>query len=313
MPSISAPNRRANRLHVDENGNLRKGPPLPLPILLDGVHDTATGRAFVNAVGNESQISTAVTGLGTLSRLGDNELSFAAAASEPVDNGLHFGHVLNDPNGELDESELMGIAQYMPTQAIMNLTYAPWTPEGSLFTSALPPPPGAAADAGGDSAFARAPGGGVAPRDALLATGAGPTGTGRMTGVGRTAFDVGRVDVAEERRLREMAPSSAGRREISSVTNRLARASARSAEGGWNPLEMMSTQAASVLKDAGTYAIKKGGQALYNHAVHYAKRGYDKLHSLTGASKKIHKKRKERKAKAKSAMSKKKLDRRGRA
>lgn len=152
------------RIHVDENGNIRKGAPTSLPPVISGAFQT-TGNAppYLNYVGNESQIQSPPSGGNIitnpkLSRNGEYDVN-------AVDQGQHFGHVLNDDNGELDERELQGISQ-IPAQALFNLVYAPHSGDGSLFTTQLPPPPGAPVSrrAAAGPGLPRAPGGGVAPR-----------------------------------------------------------------------------------------------------------------------------------------------------
>lgn len=149
------------KIHVDTMGNIRKGAPSGLPPVISGALNFMGGSVpYLNPVGNESQIPPPPSGRNILA--GHPALSEDPASERTaVDQGSHFGHVLNDDNAELDGDELKGISQ-IPAQALYNLVYAPHSTEGSIFTSQHASLPGARARAG-EGGAPRAPGGGVGP------------------------------------------------------------------------------------------------------------------------------------------------------
>lgn len=275
-------------IHVDEDGNIRKGPPLPLPLILDGIYETSTRSSYLNASGNESQIPPPMTGRRALAGMSTEQLRHATASAEPVENGFHFGHVENDENGEVDADQMRGINQ-QPYAPFMRMLYTPHSREGSLFTSQRRPPPGAPADPG--PGLPRAPGGGVAPPAALSGQGKfrgpGLNGgglSGRSRGAGTTAFDAARANEAED----AIGAMLSSRKGLGSVTNRMHTAQQRGASGPWNPLEMMSEQASKVLSDAGTYALSKGASAaskILHHGINKAAKGAKKIFGVSKKSK----------------------------
>lgn len=159
-------------LHVDENGNIRKGAPLRIPRVISGSLAPTLGAQipYVNPVGNESQIASPPSGFNIMRRGGMDAYN-PEVDRQPVNQGSHFGHVMNDDEGELDNQQLTGITQ-IPAQAVFNFMYQPFTSEGSLFTTQSRPPPGAPVGAaaaarvgpGGGGGKPRIPGvGGVGP------------------------------------------------------------------------------------------------------------------------------------------------------
>ncbi len=287
-------------IHVDESGNIRKGPPLPLPTILDGIYETSTRSSYLNVSGNESFIPPPVTGRRALSSLSGEQLRSATAEAEPVENGLHHGHIMNDENGEVDAGQLSGINQvaYAP---FMRMLYTPHSSEGSMFTSQKRTPHGAPANEG--PGLPRAPGGGVASRAALAGDGGFRGGGlnggglgGRTKRANVTDFDAGRSNQEEDRRVELLNAHGA----IGGPTNRLKMAQQRAFSGGWNPLEMMSEQAAKVLSDAGTYALTKGAKtagAILHHGIHSASNA---LKGAFGVHKNHKKGKKDKKKKKKS-------------
>lgn len=142
FPGVPTPN-----LHVNEIGNILKGPPLRIPGVIPGAFASTMNMGgsqapYVNPVGNQSQIGPPVSGLPLVLRGGRSAIVNDEVEREPVGQGSSFGHVLNDEEGELDARQLNGINQ-IPAQATFNLMYQPYSAEGSLFTTQLPPPPGA--------------------------------------------------------------------------------------------------------------------------------------------------------------------------
>lgn len=282
-------------IHVDENGNIRKGPPLPLPRVLDGIYETSTRSSYLNTSGTESNIPPPITGRATLASMSPEELRHATSHAEPVENGLHHGHVMNDDNNDLDESELAGINQ-VPYAPFMRMLYTPYNTQGTLFTSQKRPPPGAPKDPG--PGLPKAPGGGVAPPAAIAGEGGVRGGglhggglSGRTKRAGLTDFDAGRANAEEERRIAQLGTGSIP---FGSVTNRLKQAQQRGFADGWNPLEMASEQAAKVLSDAGTYALKKGSSAVAKIMHHGISSASKKLKGAFGVSKKSKKKSKKK-------------------
>ena len=238
------------RVHVDEAGNIRKGPPLPMPLVLDGAYALSTRSSYVNEIGPESMFPPPISGRATFNLLREDELYSATHTAEPVENGLHHGHVLNDPNGELDRNELAGVNQ-VPATAMLNMAYDPFLNDGmnNLFTTQGPPPPGVSE---GGPGLPRAPGGGVTTREAILAAGgAGGSEAARRRGGAAgsmsTAFDVAR----ESRRAESNGVGFGG--SAGGVTRDLGRAARMAAvDSAFTPIEMTSAQAQRVLNGSST-------------------------------------------------------------
>lgn len=258
-------------VHVDEQGNIRKGPPLPIPIVLDGVYETSTRSSYLNVSGTESYINPPMTGRGALAGMTDEEFRNAASHSEPVGNAFHHGHVLNDENNELDDDQLSGLNQ-VPYAPFMRMLYAPHSSDGTLFTSQHRPPPGAPG-AGGPPVL-RAPGGGVTTAAAIEGQGGfrggGLHGGGLSGKNGRTItdFDAGRSNAEEERRI---AGLKSGGASLGSTTNRLRTAQQRGYAGGWNPLEMVNAQAARIVSNSESYHHPTRNKGLGVHKSHKPK------------------------------------------
>ena len=255
---------KTQRIHVDETGNLRLGPPLPLPTLIDGIYEGVSmvrgGNAYNNTLGNESQVPPPPTGYETLSRLGGtDQLRHGLAHAEPVENGLHHGHVMNDPNGLLDEHELAGyLPNLLPAALTFRNAYVPHLEEGDMFQSCLPPPPGAPIR-NLKPQLPRAPGGGVAPRTAPGGVSGGyMMDQRRGQNSAQSVYDsvnlverdamknnhmqlgvVGLAGHAEEPRGKQNLPGG--------DNGRLGYARKVAAEGDRNPLEMVNRQSAGVL------------------------------------------------------------------
>jgi len=142
MSSSAVPN-----LHIDANGNIRRGPPLSIPMVIGGSFGTtmgSNGTPYVNPVGNESQIPAPISGYNIMAR-GEDAMYNPEIEREPVGQGDHYGHVVNDYNAQIDSRAMSGITQ-IPSQNLFNLLYQPYTAEsshGNMFSTQLPPPPGA--------------------------------------------------------------------------------------------------------------------------------------------------------------------------
>lgn len=218
------------RIHIDEYGNIAKGAPLRLPPVISGaLRYTGGSVPYLNMVGNESQIQPPPSGRNILQ--GARNLRDVDNPPEAVDQNSSFGHVLNDDNAELDDSELKGISQ-IPAQALFNLAYGPHTSEGSLFTTQLPTPAGAprSAAAGAEYGAPRAPGGGVAPRR----WGYSDTDKDRRKG-DRSVYDEG-------------LPTSSSKKRTISEASDLHTARLLAGAGVGNPLEMVNSQQQGILK-----------------------------------------------------------------
>ena len=244
------------RIHIDENGNVAAGPSLPLPLVLDGVFQTSSRSSYLNDNGNESGIPPPPSGRGVVndfSRRYPGGLHNAYSHKEPVDNGLHHGHVMNDANGLLDESELSGITQF-PARAMVSLAYAPHIGEGTLFTTQSAPPPGTSgAGAGYGGGLPRAPGGGVAPRQPPYGT---PLGPGDLRLKNRlSVYDAARVDKSEDKLAAEM---SVDPRQFGSIERRMKTAQKLAGTGDYNPLETINAQGAAILQKERSLSKKIG-------------------------------------------------------
>lgn len=261
-------------MFVDEMGNIQKGPPLPLPRVLDRAYDLSVRSSCMNEVGAESYIPPPISGRQTLAHISPHELRHATAAAEPVENGLHHGHVLNDPNGELDARELAGVNQ-VPLTAMMNMAYDPFLNDGmnNMFVSAAPPPPGIAV---GRPGLPRPSGGGVATRQAILGVGGpGASAAARRGGTLNTAFDVGRQKRSEE----SMLTSTMGSGSAGAVTSSMGRAAKMAAvDSAFTPIEMSSAQVQKVI---GSTASRERAALLSQgkrFPVHHERRGPSKYH-----------------------------------
>jgi hypothetical protein len=255
---------KTQNVHIDESGNIRLGPPLPLPSLIDGIFEGASavrgGNAYNNPLGNESQVPPPPTGYRTLSNIPDSQLRHSLAYADPVENGLHHGHVMNDYNGNLDEHELAGyLPNVLPAAITLRNAYVPHLEEGDMFQSCLPPPPGSAA-ARARPGLPRAPGGGVAPRVAPGGVDGGYL-QDRQRGQNSTQSVYDSVNIVERDAMKNNhlqlgVVGLAGKSDVDKgkkdlpgggADGRLGYARKVAAEGDRNPLEMVNPQSARVI------------------------------------------------------------------
>lgn len=231
-------------LHVDENGNIRKGAPLRIPPVISGSLAPTLGAQipYVNPVGNESQIPAPPSGFNILRRGGMDAYN-PEVDRQPVNQGSHFGHVMNDEEGELDNQQLNGITQ-IPAQAVFNFMYQPFTSEGSLFTTQSRPPPGAPVSAASAAARGmgqgrpRIPGvGGVGPMASQYSTNSSSSFARREKGRSVSIYD-------EE----SSAAAKDSRKGTSSFKTSASLAKARllAGSGVGNTLEMVNPQSQAV-------------------------------------------------------------------
>lgn len=232
------------KLSVDANGNIRRGPPLGLPSVIGGSFGLtmgSNGTPYVNPVGNESQIPAPVSGYNILAR-GGAAMYNPEVEREPVNQGDHFGHVMNSYNNLVDSRAMSGITQ-VPSEPLMNLLYEPYTTatqHGTMFSTCLPPPPGASAGPGpglnaARSGRPRLDGGGVGPSSGVFQRGLEANPSRRSEkGSGRSVYD---QDFSTARRAGHSITSSSN----------LAKARLYAAAGVGNNLEMANPQGQSVL------------------------------------------------------------------
>lgn len=244
-------------LHVNELGNVLKGPPLPIPRVINGVLAPTMGAGvpYVNPVGNESQIPSPPSGLRTLMMARGGDLDNPEAQRNAVDQGSAFGHVLNDDEGELDASQLNGINQ-IPAQAVFNFMYQPFTGEGSLFTTQSAPPPGAPLSAA--AAAARMASGREKPRIPGVG-GVGPKASEYNRGPHNNyRNEKGRsVSIYDEESSAAARDSRAHRTSFTTSAS-LTKARLLAGSGVGNPLENVNPQAQKVMMGVHHGGVAKG-------------------------------------------------------
>lgn len=245
-------------LTIDGNGNVAKGAPLPIPRVIPGalVSPTLGGNIpYVNPVGNESQIPSPLSGLPLLRR-GGADIYNPEIERDPVNQGSHFGHVMNDEEGELDSQQLNGINQ-IPAQAVFNFMYQPYTAEGSLFTTQLPPPPGAPLSA---AARERGPGSHERPRIPGVG-GVGPTaGQYSHAQYGQSRREKGRTVSIYDEESSAAAKDSRAHTSSFKTSASLAKARLLAGSGVGNTLEMVNPQSQKVTLGARGGVQKKSSK-----------------------------------------------------